>query len=249
MADCLGGRLDPTEGYENDVCVYLLGFHHEPEPEYAYYDVMDCGYARLSRIRGRTKGGIIAVSRAQHREFLEAFPGRQIHLIPHHHCNYENEKRPERPVRTVGCCGGDGAVQWPHYRIEAWLQSMDLKWSITNEYLRRERVVDFYKTIDIQFVWRPTHKRGIAAHTNPLKLSNAGSFGIPTVCFPEPAFTAEWVNGCIYAENMTEAMRKIRQLAEDAAWYEEMSQRAKRAAAGYHISRIAECYRALPGAA
>ncbi|MFK5282474.1 hypothetical protein ACI3PL_23225, partial [Lacticaseibacillus paracasei] len=67
------------------------------------------------------------------------------------------------------------------------LADMGLEWRFCNHYSKRRYVVDFYKEIDIQISFRPHHPRGIILHMNPLKLSNAGSFGIPTVGFPEPA--------------------------------------------------------------
>ena len=248
MAAYLGGRVDPIDDYENDVCIYILGEYRLPEVRYAYYDVMDCGYARISRIRRRTKGPLIAVSMAQYAEFKSIYPNKTVYFIPHHHCNFERQIRPDRPILKVGCCGGDSAIQWPHDRIEAWLKELGLEWSFTNEYSRRERVVDFYKNLDIQIVFRPTHSRGIPGHTNPLKLSNAGSFGIPTVAFPEVAFTPEWnSDSVVYADNMGELMRQVRRLKDDPAWYEAMSNAAREKAEEYHIDNIAKLYRQLPG--
>lgn len=252
VAEALGGRVDPKSGYENDVCIYLLGMHRTDGPEvaHAYYDVMDCGYARLSRLKGRTHGPIIAVSMAQYVELRDFFPKRDMYFIPHHHCNFERQLRlADRPVKRVGCCGGDSAVQWPHDRVKAWLESYGLEWRFTNEYLHRERVVDFYKELDIQIVFRPTHSRGIPAHTNPLKLSNAGSFGIPTVAFPEVAFTPEWSGeSVVYADNMGEMMRQVKRLADDPGWYAEVSHGAMVKAESYHIDNVMPFYRALPGA-
>lgn len=250
MAACLDGQLDPESGYENDVCIYLHGSYRRDGPEvaHAYYDVMDAGLARISRIRGKTRGGIIAVSAAQYAELHATCPGRRVYLIPHHHCNFDRELRPKRPVRRVGCCGGDGAIQWPHDRVKFWLEMMGLEWAFMNEYTHRERVVDFYRTLDVQIVFRPTHARGIPAHTSPLKLSNAGSFGIPTVAFPEIAFVREWHDQCVYADSMNELMRQVKRLKDEPEWYEEMSVRAREKAENYHIERVAEYYRALPGA-
>jgi len=248
MAEKLGGRFEPDSGFEDDVCIYILGRYPEIEPKHSYYDVMDCGYARLSRIMANTKGSIIAVSKSQWNEFTRLM--RAIYFIPHHHCNYDRELRPkDKPIRKVGVCGGDGAVQWPHHRIEAWLNSIGLEWKFGNEYLRRERVIDFYRDLDIQIVWRPTHSRGIPGHTSPLKLSNAGSFGIPTVAFPEVSFTPEWGHDhVIYADHMHELMRQVKRLKDDPVWYAERSEKARLKAEEYHIDNVADYYRELPGA-
>jgi len=190
MAIHLGGKLDPKDGYEDDICIYILGTmrYDGPEVKCAYYDLMDAGLARLARVKQRTKGAIIAVSKTQFDNFKERFNGRKLYFIPQHHCNFNRELRVDRPIETVGCCGGDAAVQWPHDRVKVLLEGMGLKWEFCNELSRRENVVDFYKKIDIQIVYRPSHNRGseMMLHSNPLKLSNAGSFGIPTVAYPEP---------------------------------------------------------------
>ena len=251
VASFLKGRVDPLDGYENDVCIYILGTHkyEGSEVEFSYYDVMDCGMARLWRIRHKTKGGIIAISKTQYDNFMETFPGRKLYLIHHHHCNFKRELRPNRPVLTVGCCGGDAAIQWPHDRVKTRLAGMGLEWIFCNELHRRERVVEFYKKIDIQIVYRPTHHRGseMMVHGNPTKLHNAGSFGIPTVAYPEPAFIAEWGNECLYADGMGGILNLVRKLKDDTVLYSEMSDRAKVKAEEYHIDNLIPLYKSLPG--
>ena len=249
IAERVGGKVDPKEGYENDACVYLLGRTPDgDEPEYSYYDVMDCGYARLSRVKAGTKGAIITISKSQWNE-LRALP-RTIYFIPHHHVNYDRELRPkDRPVLKIGCCGGDSAIQWPHDRMKVWVGQYGLEWYYTNEYLLRDRVVDYYRQLDIQIVFRPTHTRGIPGHTNPIKLSNAGSFGIPTVAYPEIAYAGEWEPGeVIYADNMGELMKQVERLKNDKEYYAEASERARIKAEEYHIDKIIPMYEALPGA-
>lgn len=250
MAAYLGGKFRPESGYENDVCIYILGSYRYdgPEVRFAYYDVMDCGMARLQRIRRRTKGALISVSRTQFDNLRKTFPGRKVYFIPQHHCNFKREVRPDRPVATVGCCGGDAAVQWPHDRVKELLSGMGLSWEFCNELQSRKRVVEFYKKLDIQIVYRPTHNRGneMIAHSNPLKLSNAGSFGIPTVAYPEPSFTDEWKDECLYSDGMEGLMRLVEKLKDDRGFYGEMSDKAKAKSEEYHIDNIAPLYRQLP---
>ena len=253
VANYLGGRVDPQNGYEDDVCIYILGImrYDSPEVRWSYYDVCDCGYARLQRVRSRTKGGLIAISKSQFDYLKKVVPKREVYFIRQHHCNFKRELRPKRPVLTVGCCGGDAAVQWPHDRIKAILGQLGLQWMFLQELRNHQRVVDFYKQLDIQLVYRPTHSRGMdmMIHGNPLKLSNASSFGIPTVAFPEPAFTAEWNNGeCLYCDGMNNAFSLIQKLKDEPAFYEDIAEKAKLKAEEYHIDNVAKLYRELPGA-
>jgi hypothetical protein len=248
MVDRLGGRINPESDYDDDVCIYILGCyrHDGPEVEHAYYDVMDCGTPRLGRIRSRTKGDVIAVSKVQHEELQRIFGPRKVRFIPQHHCNFNRELRPERRISTVGCCGGDAAVQYPHDPIRRKLKEMRLGWQFGNEMMRRERVVEFYRTLDIQIVFRPTCNRyRNLLHMNPLKLVNAGSFGIPTVAWPEPAFVTEW-DGCfIPAYSMSEVMDQVRRLRDDPGLYAEMSARALAKAEEYHLDNIVKLYEEL----
>lgn len=248
MAEKLGGRVNPESGYEDDVCIYILGTYRLDggEVQHAYYDVMDCGLARLERIRRRTHGDVIAFSKTQYKDLIRILPGRNVHFIPQHHCNFDRETRPGRPILRVGCCGGDGAVQWPHDAIARYLKGMGLEWQFTNELHRRRGVVRFYRTLDIQIVFRPTCARyPNLFHMNPLKLSNAGSFGIPTVAWPEPSFTAEWSGSFLPVDSMAEMMAQVEKLKNDPGLYAEMAHRARAKAEEYHIDHIAERYKEL----
>jgi len=246
MATQLQGKFNPTSGYENDVCIYIIGRTPEIEPKCAYHDVLDGGMNRLARVRTKTRGPVIAASREQETVLREYFGKRPVFLIPQHHCNFRNETRPDRPVRTVGCIGGDSAVQWPHYAMKRLMGEIGLEWRFCYEYNRRRKVVAFYRELDVQVSWRPTHPRGIIRHMNPLKLSNAGSFGIPTVAYPEPAYTAEWKDECLWADSIYDMVSKVRQLKESPAMYSEASAIALTKAKEYHIDRITSLYRDLP---
>ena len=246
MATHLQGRFNPKSDYENDVCVYVLGTTPEKEPECSYHDVLDGGLKRLARVIRRTRGPLIAVSKEHEAALSECLGTRPVYLIPQHHCNFENEMRPDRPVRTVGCIGGDSCIQWPHHAMDRMMREIGMEWRYCGKYNRRRYVVDFYRDLDVQVSWRPTHARGIIRHMNVLKLSNAGSFGIPTVAYPEPAYTREWKNECIFADTITDLVYKVRQLKDNPVMYSDASALALEKAKDYHIDRIGELYRSLP---
>jgi hypothetical protein len=251
MADVLGGRFNPESGSEDDCCVYILGSSPKDglEPRCAYHDVIDCGWARLARVKRKWRNGhIIAVSKVQFEALQEYFPERKLFFIPQHHCNFKRETRPDRPVLRVGCIGGDSAVQWPHHAIARHLAEVGMEWHFEHQYHRRWKVVEFYKTLDIQMSFRPTHERDQAfiRHMNCLKLSNAGSFGIPTVSYPEPAYVGEWKDECLWGSSMRDVLSEVKRLRDDPGLYAEMSARARAKSEEYHIDRIADLYRALP---
>ena len=248
ISNYLDGRINPESGFENDVCIYVLGMYRTdgPEVQYAYYDVMDCQPIFLNRMLQRTRGDIIAVSLTQHDLFREMFPTRKVYFIPQHHCNFYREKRPDRPITTVGCIGDISSVQYDHNEVARMLSDIGLKWKFKTEFMRRRRVVEFYKDIDIQISFRP-QKTESMLHKNPLKLSNAGSFGIPTVSFPEPAYKAEWKGGgCLWGESMQDIMSQVKRLKDDPVLYKEISGRAVVKSEKYHIDNIAPLYKMLP---
>jgi len=82
---------------------------------------------------------------------------------------------------------------------------------------------------------------------NPLKLSNAGSFGIPTVAFPEENFVAEFDKCFLPANTVDEVVDSVYQLKTDQSLYNAMVSMARERAECYHISKVAEYYRKLEG--
>lgn len=251
MADYLKSKFNPVSGYEDDVCIFVIGVGPNgswgAEPLHSYHDVMDTDAIRMSRVRRHAHGSLIAISKTHAQVLKDYFKRDDIYLIPQHHCNFRREQRRRKSVIQVGCIGGDSAIQWPHYAVGEMLGKYGLGWHFESRYWRREYVIEFYKSIDIQLSWRPTHARGLSLSMNSLKLSNAGSFGIPTVSYPEPAYLAEWPNECLWANTMTELVEQAAKLRDDATLYDEMSNRARVKAEEYHIENIAKLYQALPG--
>ena len=76
-------------------------------------------------------------------------------------------------------------------------------------------------------------------------MENAGSFGIPTVAYPEISFKDEWNDHFIEATSMKEMLKHVRRLKEDPVYYKEWQQRSLEWAEKYHIDNIAKLYRQL----
>lgn len=247
MAKKLDGRVNPESDYEDDTCIFILGtLPNGIEPTHSYYDPIDCGLARIARIRRYGHGPIIAVSKVQREELAKAFPKREVYMIPQQHCNFNRERREKRPVRVAGCIGGDSAIQWPHYAINRLFKESGLEWKFGYRYGSRQATIDFYKTIDIQISYRPLHPRGLINHMNVLKLSNAGSFGIPTVSYPEPAYAMEWKDECLFNDSIYGIVKEAKRLADNPSLYEEYSEKALNKSEEYHIDNISKLYLGLP---
>lgn len=247
MADRLGGRVNPDSGYDNDICVYVMIHPWGKEPENSWIDPVDLRYSRLARARRNTSKGVIAISLPQLDVFHSYFKGRELVFIPEHHCNFDRELRPpDRPVEVVGAIGGLNTIQWPHAEVEKALADMGLRFVFCGHFSKRQYVVDFYKSIDIQIVFRTSHMRGGEVRfRNPLKLGNAGSYGIPTVAYPEPSYISEWKDECLWGNTIQEVMEQVKRLKEDRELYKARAAIAWEKSQAYHIDEIAKKYREL----
>ena len=77
--------------------------------------------------------------------------------------------------------------------------------------------------------------------SNPLKLVNASSFGIPTIALDEPAFKE--MDGCyIPVHSINEFMNQLDNLRSSPFLYQEYSNKAVKKAEEYHIENIANLY-------
>jgi hypothetical protein len=107
----------------------------------------------------------------------------------------------------------------------------------------REKVANFYKSIDVHIAFRP---HGVfAPFKTPLKLANSGAYGVPTVCFPEANYVKEWPGCFIPALNMNEMIEGIKKLKEDKVYYQEMSKKVIERAEPYHVDNILKLYKKL----
>jgi len=219
IAEHLGARLNPPDGYEGDVCVWVKRQPPDDHPGRTYLDVLD-GEERIPWLKHHPEVGVIASSLSG-RRYLEKALGRPVVYIPQHHCNFERAvKIMQRPYK-LGLVGGKASVPPADWGVE-WFGHLRT----------RVDVVAAYQMIDVQVIWRC----GTKPLKNALKILNAASFGIPTVAYPEPGF--EEVDGYYYPATTREGVFDA--LAQIEA--EHSAARLIARAEPYHISRIARLY-------
>lgn len=249
IADYLGGKKNPTSGFEDDICVYVKVIPPDKPPKNTYLDIDDAPRA-VDYLKKHPEVGIISTCKTTSAYLTALLKRDDIVVIPHAHCNYERWVRPEKEVKTVGIIGSITSFQYPRDKFEKELAKIGLTLSYEEDYWNtyrstedkpgREKVCDFHKTIDIQVVWRP--KMYAPKFKNPNKLANAGSFGIPTVSYPEESFVNEW-GGYYIAVASIEAMVKVcRDLKEHPAYYRHYSDKVLRKAEENHIENISKLY-------
>jgi hypothetical protein len=109
-----------------------------------------------------------------------------------------------------------------------------------SEFFTRQDIIDFYKRIDIQIVWRPYRKK----LANPLKIVNAASFGIPTIALDEVYFK-EMGNCYIGVNDFNQFLVELDWLIKSPTRYNAFSNLGLIKAERYHIDKIAKLYTRL----
>jgi len=240
VAKFVGAKLNPRDGYENDVCIYVKMGARGGRKQ--WLDFLD-GPKYIKHVKKNPDLGAIAVSRLEE-EYLKNEIKNDVVFIPQQHVNFANVQRNRMGVTVAGWCGARGCFEAFESEIRDALAKIDIELKTCYDYHTRQDVIDFYAGIDIQIVWRMQANWNYMLK-NPLKISNAGSFGIPTISKPEPCSVKEY-GGCFCeATTMPELVECAKRLKNDEAYYKNIADKARERARDYHINKVAERYKAL----
>ncbi len=242
VAERIGARLNPQADYEQDACIYVK----RPPPvdglgrfgQMPYVDLVD-GYALRHTLQQHPGLRAIACSQLDYATLQRQVPN-QVVLIPQHSCNFERQCRARQEIATVGIIGTWYAWQHLPAGLAAALEARGLRLWRYSEFTCRQDVVDFYLNIDVQVVWRPYPK----PLSNPLKLVNAASFGVPTIALDEPAFD-EMRGTYLPVETLEELLTWLDALRANPQVYADYAGRGIEQAEAYHIDKIAALYKEL----
>ena len=241
ISEFLGGKINPKEGYESDVCIYIKRIPPINHPEKSYIDIIDQPSC-IPWLLERSSIKVIAVSRIT-QKYISKIINRDVIFLPQHHCNYLRESRDRDEVNVVGIIGSpDGECSYNG--LFDRLKKIGLNLIVCRNPRHRENVVSFYKNIDIQIAYRPQTLEWDKFHTS-LKLVNASSFGIPTVAYPEKSYIEEFGGCFLSALSEEDLFMNIKKLKEEPFLYEDLSERAKLRTEKYHIENIAKLYQQL----
>jgi len=246
MAEVLGGKKNPKNGFENDVCIYVKVIPPEDHPKHSYADVDDS--TKLAKwLETHKDTGVIATSENTKTYLSKTLNRSDIVVIPHAHCNYERWVRPDREVRTVGVIGSKTSFQGDTDKFSERLKEVGLEFVYEKKYWdtyknNRLKVCDFHKQVDIQVCWRP--KMFAKEFKNPNKLVNAGSFGIPTIAYSEEGFNG-WGGKFIEVNSIDEMVEVCKELKENKTLYMDYSKAVVEKAESNHLDNIIELYRNL----
>ena len=242
MAQYLEAKLNPTEGFEKDVCIYVKPMHLDHIKDGSYVDILDDEHA-FEMLKDRPGINVIAMSQAQY-EYLKTQLKNKIVLIPHHHINFEEAVRSRKEIINCGVVGPNSSR--PHVKInnivKEELAKIGFNFKPLLNFLVRKDVIDYYKTIDIQVIGYFNYRED-SPWRHPTKLINAASFGIPTIVAPSIGYK-EFEGYYIRAGNMESLLIEADKL-RDKKYYSQWSAKIIKEAKKYHISEIAKLYKKL----
>lgn len=244
---CRFTELDPTGAGGYDVVVYVKRM-----PPRETVEAVRRGGARqvadpLDNYRWRKVRRVADVLDAfiganhTHAALLESRFGRPAVRIPHHHCNFEEARIPERSPATVGYVGDSD--HWPQTRRA--LRNMEHRLVSLLDGETREQLMRAYMGIDIGVGYRRHTDK--VRYNSAVKLANFMSFGIPAVMSVETGYLEVGLHGttCLFARDAGEVRLLVDRLSRDPAWRAEMGAAAFEAARAYHIRNVAAQYRSF----
>ena len=243
IADYLGARFNPADGYENDFCVYVKpmvrkGDDFKFEGKKSFIDMID-GHNLGELAKKHPEVGVIVCSQADY-DTMSKILINKIALIPQHHCNFERVKKTKHGMTMAGVIGTAGAFAHLPKGLREELAKRGMELIEYSKFFSRQDVIDFYQKIDMQIVWRPYKKR----LSNPLKIVNAASFGIPTIALDEKAFGE--VRGCyLPVSNFEEFLAKLDEYRSYPRLRASVFKCCIEKAEEYHIDNIAKLYKDL----
>ena len=243
IAEKIEAKFNPESGYENDTCIYVKPYVKADQDfkfggKKAYLDIID-GHVLGELAKKHPEVGVIVCSEADQKIMSEAITN-EIVLIPQHHCNFDRIRRNRTGIKTVGVIGEAKAFAFLPKELRSELNSRGIELLEYSKFFSRQDIIDFYKSIDLQIVWRPYKK----ILSNPLKIVNASSFGIPTIALDEPAFKE--VERCyIPVDTLKEFLSYLDELVTSPQIYTECAEMCIEDSERYHIDTIASLYKQL----
>jgi len=246
IANYIGAKLNPTEGYQEDVCIYVKP-HVKPGSDFLfegkpYLDICDApDLYVLARMHPEVP--VISASDWNYETLKRVLPNKIVN-IPEQHCNFERQRRTRKEVTTVGMIGTFGAFKYLPSGFKEHLAEKGFEFIGFSRFFTRRNVCDFYMRIDVQVIWRPYYDYRKDILANPLKIVNASSFGIPTIAYDEPAFKE--MEGCyIPVHTLEEFLAQLDNLRSSPSLYNQYSETCLAKSEKYHIEKIAELYKKL----
>lgn len=240
IAAYLGAKLNPSEGYENNICIYVKHYRLDQVRDGDYVDVLDDLYT-TELLKTRPKIKVIAMS-MPHFEYLQSVLKNEIIYIPHHHVNFERILRKRKKIINCGYIGSNSAYDISiNRKIAEKLAEIGLNFKPLFNFKIRDDIINYYKQIDLQIIGY--FKNLDTPYYHQTKIVNAMSFGIPTIASRRLGYRD--VEGFYIQVNNLEELIAAAKKMTDPVQYNLWPKKIMTEAEKYHISNIAKLYRQL----
>lgn len=208
-----------------------------------YIDVMD-NHRYIEPLKKRPGIKLISMSQAHH-DFLTSELDNEVHLIYHHHINFENATRVKNETLVGGMIGkGVNHTYKIFEEIKNRLSKVGIGFDAGGlEYKTRQDMLDFFNRIDFLVIRYPKGRFTNSPYIHPGKIVNSASFGIPTISQYLKGYQ-EFDGDYLIAETYNEIVEQAVRLQNDA-YYKEMSEGLIDRAKDFHISKTTEEYKKL----
>ena len=240
LAEHLGAKLNPKQGFEDDICIFVKPKYLELVEDGDYLDYLD-GVNMWVQLKNRPKIKVIAASQASFK-FLKNNIQNEIFLIPQHHLNWEKQLRSKRKVNVAGYIGAPSPAAFKMYgEIRKRLKKIGFEFNTCFNFRTRDDAVNFYKSIDLLVIgdWVKDDN-----HTKiPTKIINAASFGVPTVAYPLKGY--EEIEGYYVHGLNNDLLLKEAEKFRDENYYRLWSEKVLSMSQPYHIGEIVKLYQKL----
>jgi glycosyltransferase involved in cell wall biosynthesis len=194
----------------------------------------------LGQLAGRHLDVNVIVCSNSDKDVMSKCISNNIVVIPQQHCNFDREVRTRKEVKNIGVIGTRDAFPMIPKELKDGIRKQGFELIEFCKFFTRQDIIDFYKQIDIQLVWRPYKK----LLSNPLKIVNASSFGIPTIALDEPTFKE--VEGCyVPVANIEGFLEALQRLVDSENEYFSISKHCLLHSEDYHIEKIGQLYKNL----
>ena len=242
MAESLGCKLNPTEGYEDDICIYVkphvaIGndFHFEKN---SYMDIID-GWDLVHLMKMHPEVPVLAISKWDIENLSRELKNKII-FLPQRHFNPKRLLRTKDAVVNVGIVGTVQGLPFLPNELESGLIERGMKFVEYHNFEDKDKLVEFHQNLFVQIVWRPYRRK----MGNALKLYNAASVGVPTIALKEECFK-EMDGNYIPVTTLQEFFIELDKFRNDPSLYSDFSNKIISKAEEYHVENIVKLYQEL----
>ena len=244
VAEFLGAKFNPKEGYENDVIIHIKPRNLLKVKDGEWVDMGD-GQHLIEEFKLRPKVKVIIISDYAYECYKDILPNEMV-VIPHHHVNWERATREKNNPIVGGYIGRPSPIAINiNNRLKEILKKVGVDFISCYNWTCRQDAVDFYKSIDFIIIGATDDLDITCPVQTPTKMINAAAFGVPSIAYFRKGYKEfEGYYTPFTFKNIDDLLHEVQRL-KDKNYYDCQACRLIEKAEEYHISKIIERYKVL----